>query len=191
MADHRGLQEGRASSRSYSVHLLSDPRDGQTFDVAWRERPAGSVGPGTVRYGTATTQRRIEAIEAMGLQVSEQVVAAHLDTEREARRIQAAVISALQASFTKTDLVSAVNMTGLEPGIGRLGRASTGSGFLDHGHRGRLESLVLQQQAEIAVLNAALDRVRALSDLARWSDRIGGPGVDPLVRVSDLERALG
>ena len=64
------------------------------------------------------------------------------------------------------------------------------AGFLDVDHRQRLESLILQQQAEISRLNATLDRVRALVDLAQWAGRAVGPDAGSTVRIDDLSRAL-
>jgi hypothetical protein len=68
--------------------------------------------------------------------------------------------------------------------------AAQSAGFLDVDHRQRLESLILQQEAEISRLNAALDRVRALVDLSQWAGRAVGPGAGSTVRVDDLSRAL-
>ena len=70
--------------------------------------------------------------------------------------------------------------------------AASAGGFLDSEHRHRLDELVLRQDEEISELNAALDRVRALRDLAVWAARtVGGAQTDPTIRLSDLIRALG
>jgi len=68
--------------------------------------------------------------------------------------------------------------------------AAQSAGFLDGDHRHRLESLILQQDAEISRLNATLDRVRALVDLSQWAGRAVGPDAGSTVRVDDLSRAL-
>jgi hypothetical protein len=74
---------------------------------------------------------------------------------------------------------------------GSAGRAGvTPSEFLDDGHRDRLEQLVLQQQAEIAALQATIGRVRALRDLAEWAAKMAGETREVKVSVSDLSRAL-
>src|SRR6478752_3878197 len=68
--------------------------------------------------------------------------------------------------------------------------AAQAAGFLDGDHRHRLESLILQQEAEISRLNATLDRVRALVDLSQWAGRAVGPDAGSTVRIDDLSRAL-
>ena len=61
----------------------------------------------------------------------------------------------------------------------------------DADHRGRLESLILQQEYEISQMNAALDRVRALRDLAQWAARADGDtDAEGNIRSADLNRAL-
>jgi hypothetical protein len=63
--------------------------------------------------------------------------------------------------------------------------------FLDAGHRRRLEDLILQQESEMARMNATLDRVRALRDLGEWAGRSeSGDSADGAIRLSDLKRAL-
>ena len=69
--------------------------------------------------------------------------------------------------------------------------AAVSVGFLDAGHRGRLESLILQQESEMARMTGALDRVRALRDLAEWAvPAQNSDGNDLVIRISDLSRAL-
>ncbi len=68
--------------------------------------------------------------------------------------------------------------------------AAQSAGFLDADHRQRLESMILQQEAEISRLNATLDRVRALVDLSQWAGRAVGPDAGSTVRIDDLSRAL-
>ena len=69
--------------------------------------------------------------------------------------------------------------------------ASASAGFLDAGHRVRLESVILQQESEMAQLNAALDRVRALRDLTQWAVGTGtGDETGGTIRITDLSRAL-
>ena len=69
--------------------------------------------------------------------------------------------------------------------------ASASAGFLDAGHRVRLESVILQQESEMAQLNAALDRVRALRDLTQWAVSTGtGDETAGTIRITDLSRAL-
>lgn len=70
--------------------------------------------------------------------------------------------------------------------------SATSAQFLDPDHRGRLERLVLQQEAEIAQLNEALDRVRALRDLGQWAAHTeGAANAVGMIRIDDLSRALG
>ena len=79
-----------------------------------------------------------------------------------------------------------------------LGRAeqeladTASRGFLDADHRGRLESVILQQESEMAQLNAVLDRVRALRDLGQWAAVTAHTGGDKggTIRIADLTRAL-
>jgi hypothetical protein len=68
--------------------------------------------------------------------------------------------------------------------------AAQSAGFLDGDHRHRLESLILEQEAEISRLNATLDRVRALVDLSQWAGRAVGTDAGSTVRIDDLSRAL-
>ena len=68
--------------------------------------------------------------------------------------------------------------------------ASAGGGFLDSGHRDRLDLLIIAQQAELDGLNAVMDRVQALLDFSAWSADEDGQGDDPVVRWTDLRRAL-
>jgi len=68
--------------------------------------------------------------------------------------------------------------------------AAQSAAFLDGDHRHRLESLILQQEAEISRLTGTLDRVRALVDLSQWASRAVGLDEASTVRVDDLSRAL-
>ena len=68
--------------------------------------------------------------------------------------------------------------------------AAQSAAFLDGDHRHRLESLILQQEAEISRLTGTLDRVRALVDLSQWAGRAVDPDASSTVRVDDLSRAL-
>jgi hypothetical protein len=57
-------------------------------------------------------------------------------------------------------------------------------------HR-QLEILVIEQAESIRQLQATIDRVRALRDLAHWSGQATGTqGEDAVLKVSDLNRAL-
>jgi hypothetical protein len=124
------------------------------------------------------------------------VLAEHIVDPAEALRIENAVMSAYLAARVipeRSAPAEAVRFETLQSAGRRYGAddvsdgGGTGPvpGFLDAGHRQRLEDLILRQQQEIAELNDALDRVRALRDLQQWA---GGPGQ---VRISDLDRALG
>lgn len=66
----------------------------------------------------------------------------------------------------------------------------TASTFLDREHRKRLETLILDQDAAIGNLDAALERVRALCKLAEWADRSTAAPGGATVRVDDVKRAL-
>lgn len=62
--------------------------------------------------------------------------------------------------------------------------------FLDGNHRQRLESLVEQQQGVISRLNATLDRVRAVLDLAQWSAAFTDRPTRVTVLADDVRHAL-
>jgi hypothetical protein len=66
---------------------------------------------------------------------------------------------------------------------------SDGDGFLDTGHRNRLDTLILAQQAELDEAGAVLDRLRALMDFSTWAAEEGRVE-EPAVLLSDLRRAL-
>ena len=62
--------------------------------------------------------------------------------------------------------------------------------FLDAGHRGRLEDLVLAQDADIRRLTAVIARVQALLELAEWSARTAQVTGEVTILAGDLAAAL-
>lgn len=124
------------------------------------------------------------------------LLAQRVGDPEEAIRIENAVVSAYRAARLTPARSAAANTVCSDPN-GAAGRPngadpsaagaipSHAPDFLDGGHRQRLEDLILRQHQEIAELNEALDRVRALRELQQWADGAGH------VRVSDLDRALG
>jgi ABC-type transporter Mla subunit MlaD len=95
-------------------------------------------------------------------------------------QIQAFVAAALECVETLHQRAAALERSSESPGS-----------FHDVNHRQRLDALIVEQAESIERLQACLERVRALRDLASWSaQRNGGQADDAVIRVGDLTRAL-
>ena len=196
---------GRASDTCDGSVLNSDVGGSSADTVRARERAIRDAGYEVERLIVATGM----AGEAEGASVQRAVIAAYEAT----RFAPASLVSAGPQSahgstggpllssdaFDDPDVRHFVTQAASE--IDRLSSAPSradrepvlapGDGFLDADHRGRLESLILQQEYEISQMNAALDRVRALRDLAQWAARADGDtDAEGNIRSADLNRAL-
>ena len=170
-----------------------------------RERGSGMivfVGHRTCPAGEDPDGPGIDAVTALPPSVERAddlellVLADHVDDLAESVRIENAVVRAYEAArLTPARSPAGHRMHSEAHGVTRAttgpmdtavhARPGQSPDFLDGGHRQRLEDLILRQDREIAELNEALDRVRALRDLDQWADGSGH------VRVADLDRALG
>jgi len=182
----------------FRVYVLRDPRDGSVFWVGrCAEGAEMTIEPAGSPVELAAAHQWLSAIRAEGAHPEPVVLAESLTTEAEALVIERAVRAAYQAGQPAPNPFvgaahSASTLTAGEPSTGRDGGpTSLTTGFLDDGHRQRLEALILQQDAQISALQDTLDRVRAVRDLAQWAERTVNGNGEGSVKTSDLNKALG
>jgi hypothetical protein len=192
-----------ANGAGFNVVVVRDPGDNLAVCVEWgRDDPAEDGGAG-LNQRHQVTRALAEAIQRDGRPVQYCFVARGLASRALALTVQEATVAALRFGAPTVTVVPMANHEFARDRRGQdfhpfdsasavLATPDSSDDFLDVGHRGRLEQLILQQTAEMAQLQAALDRVRALRDLAEWADRLSDstqPGAT--VRTSDLTQALG
>ncbi|MGS0687642.1 hypothetical protein ACVBEQ_21205 [Nakamurella sp. GG22] len=188
--DGVGIGRGQ-STEHFQVYAIRERGSGTIVFVGTRIRPADDSDGPEIDAVTAllNAPERSDDLELL-------VLADHVEDRTESVRIENAVVRAYEAARltpARSPAVHRVHSAANGSSRGRNGaddaaagaRPDRSSDFLDIGHRQRLEELILRQDREIAELNEALNRVRALRDLEQWAD---GPGH---VRVADLDRALG
>jgi hypothetical protein len=182
----------------FRVYVLRDPRDGSVFWVGrCAEGAEITIDRGGSPVEQAAAHQRLSAICAEGVLPEPVVLVDGLTTEAEAVVVERAVRAAYQAGQPASNsLVGAAHSAstlpdGEHPARGDATPTSLTTGFLDDGHRQRLEALILQQDAEISALQGSLDRVRAVRDLAQWAAKIANEDQEGSVKTSDLNNALG
>jgi hypothetical protein len=115
---------------------------------------------------------------------------ASLRSDLHALAAQVATDDAFTRNFVTEALASVDALTAALASADQELTAHSASVFLDDGHRQRLETLIQDQQGTISRLNIALERVRALADLAEWATDLSESPSSGAIQVSDLRRAL-